>query len=155
MKSRAKRRRMSEAADADMDVDGNGEDGEKGSADAEEGEEDACFGCLTPFPPLPKSDRNYEQDNKHHDKANGTNGTATSNVKRRPPNSHSTAAKNNRSDKVRANAVGASESSRYACTNCGRWFCIECDIFAHEVVHNCAGCLCGSSAGGGGADGEV
>lgn len=35
---------------------------------------------------------------------------------------------------------GVSESGRYACGNCGRFFCIDCDVFAHEVVHNCPGC---------------
>jgi transcription initiation factor TFIIH subunit 2 len=31
-------------------------------------------------------------------------------------------------------------SSRYECTFCHQHFCIDCDLFAHEVVHNCAGC---------------
>ena len=31
-------------------------------------------------------------------------------------------------------------SSRYECTVCHRHFCIDCDLFAHEVVHNCPGC---------------
>ncbi|KJZ80277.1 hypothetical protein HIM_00127 [Hirsutella minnesotensis 3608] len=35
---------------------------------------------------------------------------------------------------------GVSESSRYACEACGNHFCIDCDVFAHEVVHNCPGC---------------
>lgn len=35
---------------------------------------------------------------------------------------------------------GMSESGRYACEVCGRHFCIDCDVFAHEVVHNCPGC---------------
>jgi transcription initiation factor TFIIH subunit 2 len=35
---------------------------------------------------------------------------------------------------------GMSESGRYACTVCGNHFCIDCDVFAHEVLHNCAGC---------------
>lgn len=34
----------------------------------------------------------------------------------------------------------SSESSRYACEVCGNHFCIDCDVFAHEVVHNCPGC---------------
>lgn len=42
--------------------------------------------------------------------------------------------------------AGASESSRYRCTNCGQHFCIDCDVFAHQVTHNCAGCLCGPDA---------
>ena len=35
---------------------------------------------------------------------------------------------------------GVSESGRYECETCGRFFCIDCDVFAHEVVHNCPGC---------------
>jgi transcription initiation factor TFIIH subunit 2 len=33
-----------------------------------------------------------------------------------------------------------SESGRYACVVCDNHFCIDCDVFAHEVVHNCPGC---------------
>ncbi|MCJ1410494.1 hypothetical protein MMC19_004579 [Ptychographa xylographoides] len=39
-----------------------------------------------------------------------------------------------------AAAVGVSESGRYECPSCGMFFCIDCDVFAHEVVHNCPGC---------------
>ncbi|KAJ5343351.1 uncharacterized protein N7506_003175 [Penicillium brevicompactum] len=35
---------------------------------------------------------------------------------------------------------GMSVSSRYECTACHSHFCIDCDLFAHEVVHNCPGC---------------
>jgi len=38
------------------------------------------------------------------------------------------------------NAKGMSVSSRYECTVCINHFCIDCDLFAHEVVHNCPGC---------------
>ncbi|KAF3396476.1 TFIIH basal transcription factor complex p47 subunit [Penicillium rolfsii] len=37
-------------------------------------------------------------------------------------------------------AKGMSVSSRYQCTACKNHFCIDCDLFAHEVVHNCPGC---------------
>jgi transcription initiation factor TFIIH subunit 2 len=37
-------------------------------------------------------------------------------------------------------AKGVSESGRYACEVCRQHFCIDCDVFAHEVVHNCPGC---------------
>lgn len=37
-------------------------------------------------------------------------------------------------------AEGASESSRYECETCENHFCIDCDVFCHEVVHNCPGC---------------
>lgn len=35
---------------------------------------------------------------------------------------------------------GVSESGRYACQVCGNHFCIDCDVFAHETIHNCPGC---------------
>lgn len=35
-------------------------------------------------------------------------------------------------------------SSRYECTFCTKHFCIDCDLFAHEVVHNCPGCQSGN-----------
>ena len=37
-------------------------------------------------------------------------------------------------------APGASESSRYECETCQNHFCIDCDVFCHEVAHNCPGC---------------
>ena len=46
---------------------------------------------------------------------------------------------------------GVSESGRYACEVCGNHFCIDCDVFAHEVVHNCPGCQSNSTAGHHGA----
>ncbi|KAK5953522.1 hypothetical protein OHC33_005466 [Knufia fluminis] len=39
-------------------------------------------------------------------------------------------------------------SSRYECTTCHSHFCIECDLFAHEVVHNCPGCQSGGATAG-------
>ncbi|KAG7699824.1 hypothetical protein KL930_004933 [Ogataea haglerorum] len=31
-------------------------------------------------------------------------------------------------------------SSRYRCQDCTKDFCIDCDVFIHEVLHNCPGC---------------
>ncbi|ODV93621.1 hypothetical protein PACTADRAFT_51397 [Pachysolen tannophilus NRRL Y-2460] len=31
-------------------------------------------------------------------------------------------------------------SSRYRCPNCHNDFCIDCDVFIHEILHNCPGC---------------
>ncbi|KAL1978844.1 hypothetical protein VTN31DRAFT_1703 [Thermomyces dupontii] len=42
--------------------------------------------------------------------------------------------------KSETQAKGISVSSRYECTVCNNHFCIDCDVFAHEVVHNCPGC---------------
>ncbi|BDD59141.1 hypothetical protein MAP00_004375 [Monascus purpureus] len=40
---------------------------------------------------------------------------------------------------------GMSVSSRYECTVCKNHFCIDCDLFAHDVVHNCPGCQSGNT----------
>lgn len=42
---------------------------------------------------------------------------------------------------------GVSESGRYACEVCGNHFCIDCDVFAHEVIHNCPGCQSNVASG--------
>lgn len=42
--------------------------------------------------------------------------------------------------KKRPTVKGVSESGRYACEVCGNHFCIDCDVYAHEVIHNCPGC---------------
>ena len=31
-------------------------------------------------------------------------------------------------------------SSRYRCGKCQNDFCIDCDVFVHESLHNCPGC---------------
>jgi transcription initiation factor TFIIH subunit 2 len=31
-------------------------------------------------------------------------------------------------------------SSRYSCKDCNQHFCIDCDVFIHETLHNCPGC---------------
>ncbi|OQN99966.1 hypothetical protein B0A48_14171 [Cryoendolithus antarcticus] len=69
-----------------------------------------CYGCQSQFPPVPA----------HHEATNGsTDGKAHARSKR---------------------ADGASESSRYECETCQNHFCIDCDVFCHEVAHNCPGC---------------
>ncbi|AOW04701.1 Ssl1-like-domain-containing protein [Yarrowia lipolytica] len=33
-----------------------------------------------------------------------------------------------------------SMTSRYECPTCHSHFCIDCDVFCHEILHNCIGC---------------
>ncbi|KIX08937.1 uncharacterized protein Z518_00015 [Rhinocladiella mackenziei CBS 650.93] len=44
------------------------------------------------------------------------------------------------SSKATGNVIRTTTSSRYECPVCHHHFCIDCDLFAHEVVHNCPGC---------------
>lgn len=78
-----------------------------------------CFGCNIAFPLL--------SEHAKHASSNGeaANGDSNRHQEKRP-----------------AGSGQASESSRYACRTCGEHFCINCDVFTHEVVHNCPGCLC-------------
>lgn len=36
--------------------------------------------------------------------------------------------------------LSSNSSGRFECEACGFHFCIDCDVFAHEIVHNCPGC---------------
>ncbi|KAG2173579.1 hypothetical protein INT43_004997 [Umbelopsis isabellina] len=38
-----------------------------------------------------------------------------------------------------------SNSGRYSCPRCFNHFCVDCDIFVHEVLHNCPGCWAAGS----------
>ncbi|BFZ60588.1 transcription initiation factor TFIIH subunit [Saitoella coloradoensis] len=40
----------------------------------------------------------------------------------------------------------AASSGRFACPQCGNHFCVDCDVFAHEHLHNCPGCESSSPA---------
>lgn len=74
----------------------------------------ACYACLNPFPDAPRP--TAKGKGKEAAAAGGGEKAAGEKVK------------------------GISESGRYACEVCGNHFCIDCDVFAHEVLHNCAGC---------------
>ncbi|XXG97119.1 hypothetical protein Hte_003414 [Hypoxylon texense] len=79
----------------------------------------ACYSCLTPFPDAPS-----DSPSKNKEKGKAT-------AKGKEKSSVST---------VLSSLKGLSESGRYACEVCGNHFCIDCDLFAHEVLHNCPGC---------------
>ena len=86
-----------------------------------------CFGCQTPFPERPAMPRPQStSDCQRHDRMT----LATSRSQPRAPKQAAPS----------ANKDGVSESGRYECETCGRFFCIDCDVFAHEIVHNCPGC---------------
>lgn len=36
--------------------------------------------------------------------------------------------------------IFGSTASRYQCQTCRTQFCIDCDVFCHETLHNCPGC---------------
>lgn len=87
-----------------------------------------CFGCQTPFPERPASLRRQSTSGgrNHHRMSL----TASRNQAQPPKLAHTS----------NASIDGVSESGRYECESCEIFFCIDCDVFAHEVVHNCPGC---------------
>jgi transcription initiation factor TFIIH subunit 2 len=76
-----------------------------------------CVGCLGPFSDPPASEVQRTQTEQNGE----TNGT--------------------RRDVEDSEEQRASESGRYECRACEGHFCIDCDMFAHMVLHNCPGCL--------------
>ena len=87
-----------------------------------------CFGCQTPFPERATSLRRHSiYSGQNHDRMSLA--TSRSQVHTAKAAHTSNVSKD-----------GVSESGRYECKTCERFFCIDCDVFAHEVVHNCPGC---------------
>jgi transcription initiation factor TFIIH subunit 2 len=41
-----------------------------------------------------------------------------------------------------AAAPTAPELLRFQCPDCHNYFCVDCDAYVHETLHNCPGCLC-------------
>ncbi|MCJ1415395.1 hypothetical protein MMC32_001727 [Xylographa parallela] len=85
-----------------------------------------CFGCGTHFPEIPKASMGKEVV---HVKGR------TDGIREREKDAGFAAM-----GREGATTAGVSESGRYECPVCGMFFCIDCDVFAHEVVHNCPGC---------------
>lgn len=80
-----------------------------------------CFACLSPF-----------QKKSLGENTNPQESSTTSNTRR----------------KREKEGGQASESGRYQCPACTQHFCIECDLFAHEVLFECPGCQAGAGRGG-------
>jgi transcription initiation factor TFIIH subunit 2 len=76
-----------------------------------------CVGCLSNFSDPPVSDTERTQTEQDRE----------TNVGKR--------------DADDSEEQKASESGRYECRSCESHFCIDCDMFAHMVLHNCPGCL--------------
>ncbi|KAL8365685.1 hypothetical protein RB595_004473 [Gaeumannomyces hyphopodioides] len=106
----------------------------------------ACFACLAPFPdPATKGGGAAAAASAAavaQDKRKGKEGSSGRHLE-----VPSASTKSGRAQKKKGGASaapetpkGVSESSRYMCQVCRKHFCIDCDVFAHEVVHNCPGC---------------
>ena len=110
-------------------------------ASAKASPSDVCFSCLTPFPTAPRPlpllppppPQQQQRVEVQQDNTPITNGIAR---KRRLEDYTDIA----QAPLDRSAVKGISESGRYACVVCGNHFCIDCDVFAHEVLHNCPGC---------------
>ena len=106
--------------------------------DAAASRDAACFSCLAPFPTEARGvraegGRKEERSARAAAKAKGQQ----------------------QQEREQAPPEGVSESGRYRCTVCGNHFCIDCDVFAHEVIHNCPGCQSDTRGQGRVEDGEM
>ncbi|KAL8806988.1 MAG: hypothetical protein Q9182_000969 [Xanthomendoza sp. 2 TL-2023] len=105
-----------------------------------------CFGCQTPFPTHPTT-TTATTTSKHLPIAKLPTKPPLSDARNAESASTdpSTAFLHNTSTraatKKREDDQTVSESGRYACGSCGEFFCVDCDVFCHEIVHNCPGCL--------------
>lgn len=108
--------------------------------------------CLSSFPdPPPVSAADKRKATEKDAAANGTTATfALANL----------SLDKDREMEKEDETARASESLRYECRYCESHFCIDCDLFCHEVLHNCPGCLsrgdmAGEAEGEGQGEGDV
>ena len=93
----------------------------------------ACFGCLSPFPvarPAPSAPQRLPSSARTGHPQHDRMPLKTTRGQPQPQLLKETS----------THQSGVSESGRYECETCNSFFCIDCDVFAHEVVHNCPGC---------------
>lgn len=117
--------------------------------------ETRCFGCAAGFQPLPAQYKRREvrgrgrSDTGMADAANG----APNGADRSGSNNHDDSADDIVDGDADAGAAAAAAaddnealpahvaaSGRYACPRCQHDFCLECDSFIHESLHQCPGC---------------
>ena len=106
-----------------------------------------CFGCQIPFPERPNTDvqRPGTRDQYSTDGlVQAQMSLSTTRGQLKPPK-HPVKKAGSTANHGGASKDGVSESGRYECETCATFFCIECDVFCHEVVHNCPGCQSGQA----------
>lgn len=109
----------------------------------------SCFGCEAPFPDPPPSPASLNGKppgglKRLTHTTNGQNHERMMSLSTTKGNPRAALEHHDGKGKIIASAGskdGVSESGRYECETCGAFFCIDCDVFAHEVAHNCPGCL--------------
>ncbi|KAK8160449.1 Ssl1-like-domain-containing protein [Phyllosticta citrichinensis] len=111
-----------------------------------------CASCLTAFPPIPPSSPAAAKRRKSSAAAAAAAAAQNGTAHKRRDGLHNRNTDDAEDPVADAEIVGAeaaaSESSRYECDSCGCHFCVDCDLFCHEVAHNCPGCLSGIVKGG-------
>ena len=106
-----------------------------------------CFGCQIPFPERPNTDQRpgtREQQKTENGSVQAQMSLSTTRGQTKPPK-HPVKKAGPTANQGGASKDGVSESGRYECETCATFFCIECDVFCHEVVHNCPGCQSGQA----------
>lgn len=104
----------------------------------------ACFSCQAPFPPVPKAAP--PKIKLKVKESSGVGGQTAANIAKAKGRGEVPAKTNTVTAPTpgllpEAIKAGVSESGRYKCPECEEHFCIDCDIYAHETIHNCPGCL--------------
>jgi transcription initiation factor TFIIH subunit 2 len=89
-----------------------------------------CRSCLSKFPEIPRAERG--------DGTMGNGGMEGGDGKAKAGSKRNEKEKDGQQGR---DAEGvASESGRYECETCQNHFCVDCDVFCHDVLHNCPGC---------------
>ncbi|CAO1602306.1 hypothetical protein XANCAGTX0491_005928 [Xanthoria calcicola] len=101
-----------------------------------------CFGCQAPFPTHPMKTAKQVSKATLPTKAAFSDARNAESASMEPSMPHRSRPRaDSMSQRQRDEDQTISESGRYACGSCAEFFCVDCDAFCHEIVHNCPGCL--------------
>ncbi|KAK3990872.1 TFIIH basal transcription factor complex p47 subunit [Cladorrhinum sp. PSN332] len=113
----------------------------------------ACYACQIPFPGLPTAKTKIKLKVKGAAEVSKPTAGVVAKAKETALATAAEAADNEKAQDLK----GVSESGRYKCQVCGNHFCIDCDVYSHEMIHNCPGCQSDTRGQGigNGTDGEA
>nr|KAJ3422521.1 hypothetical protein HK105_007690 [Polyrhizophydium stewartii] len=105
-----------------------------------------CFCCLAPFAKQRGPDDAYSLDANGTANGHGAAGSATSATAPHRPGPSAAAGAGSLA--AATGAAALAPPSRFACPLCKTQVCLECDVYIHDVLHNCPGCLSGGHPAG-------
>lgn len=99
-----------------------------------------CFGCNCDFPDPPDVDADTTMQDADADATTATANNQGKDMEKRKEGGKGKGKEKATEEPEEQEETRASESARYECPVCHLHFCVDCDVYAHTELFNCAGC---------------